>query len=281
MKVLVVGSGGREHAIAWKTAQSSLVELVYCAPGNGGTYFENKCVNVNVCEIDEILKFAKENQIDLTIVGPEAYLVDGIADKFREAGLKIFGPSQKAAALEGSKAFAKDFMKRYGVKTAQYEVFENPVKALNYLNQCNYPIVIKADGLAAGKGVVICGDYREAEKTVNDFMNNDIFQGSGKKVVIEEYIEGTEASILSITDGQTIIPFISSKDHKRIYDGENGPNTGGMGAIAPNPYVTSEVLGLGSFGTKAFTAGMLNRFGSYNVIFPFSIFPATLVNAPE
>lgn len=242
MNILIVGSGGREHAIAWKIAQSNSVRKIYCAPGNGGTAVEEKCENVNIESIDSLAAFAKENNIDLTIVGPEVPLMEGIVDKFKALGLKIFGPSADAALLEGSKAYAKAFMKKYNVKTAAYEVFENKEEALKFLKNCEYPTVIKADGLAAGKGVVICEDYEQAENTVIEFMVKDIFKGSGKKLVVEEFLEGPEASILSITDGETIIPFVSAKDHKQIYDGGKGPNTGGMGAICPNPYCTEEVL---------------------------------------
>lgn len=242
MKILVIGSGGREHAIAWKLAQNKEVEKVYVAPGNGGTYDEEKCGNVNIVDIDELIKFSKENNIDLTVVGPEDPLTKGIVDKFKEEGLKIFGPSQKAANLEGSKAFAKEFMKKYGVKTAAYETFDDSDKAIEYLNTCDYPVVIKADGLAAGKGVVIAKSFEEAKNTIISFMIDDIFKGASNTVVIEEFLEGVEASILSITDGNTILPFISAKDHKQIFDGDEGPNTGGMGVIAPNPYVTEEIL---------------------------------------
>ncbi|MDF2672458.1 MAG: phosphoribosylformylglycinamidine synthase [Clostridiales bacterium] len=242
MKVLIIGSGGREHAIAWKTAQSPLVNRIYCAPGNGGTYFENKCENISLNGIDELLKFAVKNSVDLTIVGPEIPLVEGIVDRFKEKGLKIFGPSREAAMLEGSKSYSKSFMDKYGVKTAWYRDFDNADEARNFLSDCDYPVVIKADGLAAGKGVVICNSFNEAEQTIDDFMIKDIFKGSGKRVIVEEFLEGVEASILSITDGKTIIPFLSAKDHKAIYEGNKGPNTGGMGVIAPNPYVTDEVL---------------------------------------
>lgn len=242
MKVLVIGNGGREHAIAWKAAQNKNVEKVYCAPGNGGTYVEEKCENVNLKTIDEMLKFAKDNSIDLTIVGPEVYLVDGIVDTFKNAGLKVFGPSKEASQLEGSKAYAKEFMEKYGVKTAEYAVFTEIDPAIEYVKTCPYPTVIKADGLAAGKGVVICSCYEEAKKTLEDFMINDIFSGSGKKIVVEEFLDGVEASILSITDGNTILPFISAKDHKNIFDENKGPNTGGMGALAPNPYCTKDIL---------------------------------------
>ncbi|BDR67743.1 phosphoribosylamine--glycine ligase [Clostridium tetani] len=242
MNVLIVGSGGREHAIAWKVSQNPKVEKIYCAPGNGGTALMDKCENIDVEEINFLADFAQKNTMDLTIVGPEVPLVNGIVDIFKERGLKIFGPSKKAAVLEGSKSFSKDFMKKYGVKTAAYEVFYEKDKALDYLKLCSYPIVIKADGLAAGKGVVICEDYSQGEDTITKFMVEDMFGDAGKKVVIEEFLVGVEASILSITDGKVILPFISSKDHKQIYDEDKGSNTGGMGAIAPNPYVTEEVM---------------------------------------
>ena len=241
-KLLLVGSGGREHAIAWKLAQSDKVEKIYVAPGNGGTAIENKCENVNITEISELVKFAKENDIYLTVVGPEDPLTKGITDEFKKEGLRIFGPDKRGAQLEGSKSFSKEFMKKYGVKTAAYEVFTEASKALEYLETCPYPTVIKADGLAAGKGVAICANKDEAVKAINDYMVEDIFKGAGQKVVIEEFLEGIEASILSICDGKTIIPFISGKDHKQIFDGGKGPNTGGMGVVAPTPFVTDEVL---------------------------------------
>ena len=242
MKILLIGSGGREHAMAWKMAQNSEVEKIYCAPGNGGTAKEAKCENVEFHKNCELLKFAKENNISLIVVGPEAPLVDGIVDDFKKEGLRVFGPNKYAAGLEGSKAFSKDFMKKYNVKTAEYAVFTDAESSISYLKKCSYPIVIKADGLAAGKGVVICESYDMAEDTIKSFMVDDVFKGSGKKVVVEEYLEGVEASILSITDGKTILPFVSAKDHKQIFDDNKGPNTGGMGAIAPNPYCTKEVL---------------------------------------
>lgn len=242
MKILLIGSGGREHALAWKIAKNNKVEKIYVAPGNGGTARESKCENINITDINELLEFALNNSIELTVVGPEEPLTKGIVDKFKSKGLKIFGPSKSAARLEGSKSFSKDFMKKYGVKTAKYEVFYDSDKALGYLEGCNYPIVVKADGLAAGKGVAICENKEEAMNAVKSFMVDDIFKGAGEKIVIEEFLEGVEASILSITDGKTIIPFISAKDHKQIFDGGKGANTGGMGALAPNPYVTDEVL---------------------------------------
>lgn len=252
MKVLLIGSGGREHALAFKIAQNKKVNKIFVAPGNGGTAKENKCENINITDINELLNFAIEKEIDMTVVGPEDPLTKGIVDKFKEKGLKIFGPSEKAAMLEGSKSFSKDFMKKYGVKTAEYEVFYDVEKALAYLENCAYPTVVKADGLAAGKGVAICENKEEAINAVKSFMIDDIFNGAGKKIVIEEFLEGVEASILSITDGKTIIPFISAKDHKQIYDGSKGPNTGGMGVVAPNPYVTEEVF-------KDFKENIMNK----------------------
>lgn len=242
MKLLLVGSGGREHAIAWKLSKSPKVSKIFVAPGNGGTAIENKCENVNITDLDELVKFAKENDIYLTVVGPEDPLTKGITNKFKAEGLRIFGPDEAGAKLEGSKSFSKEFMDKYGVKTAQYAVFTDANKALTYLETCEYPTVIKADGLAAGKGVSICFNKEEAVSAINDCMVNDIFNGAGQKIVIEEFLDGVEASILSITDGKTIIPFVSAKDHKQIFDGGKGPNTGGMGVLAPNPYVTNDVM---------------------------------------
>ena len=244
MKILLVGSGGRESAIAFKIAQNEKVSKIYVAPGNGGTALYEKCENLNITDIDELLSFAKENNIDLTIVGPEEPLTKGIVDKFRSEGLRIFGPDKKGAELEGSKSFSKDFMKKYGVSTAEYEVFYDAEEAKAYLETCSYPIVIKADGLAAGKGVVICEELNTALDTIDLFMVQDMFKGAGKKVIIEEFLVGIEASILSITDGKTIIPFLSAKDHKQIFDGNKGPNTGGMGVVCPNPYRNLLILHL-------------------------------------
>lgn len=241
MKILVVGSGGREHTICWKVSQNEKVEKVYCAPGNGGTELLKKGENVNLNGVDEILNFAKEKNIDLTIVGSEELLVDGIVDKFQAEGLRIFGPDKKAALLEGSKAFAKDFMKKYGVKTAAYEVFNEADKAKEYIKNCDFPLVVKASGLAAGKGVLICQNLEEALKAVDEIMIDKVFDSAGEQIVVEEFLDGVEASILSITDSNTILPFISAKDHKKIGEKETGLNTGGMGTIAPNPYVTKEV----------------------------------------
>ena len=240
MKILVIGSGAREHAICNNLLKNEKVLKVYCAPGNAGTAKEKNCENVKISTIDEILNFAKKESIDLTIVGSEEMLVYGIVDKFEENGLKIFGPNKQAAILEGSKAYAKDFMKKYGVKTAEYELFTDYNKANEYLDKCSYPIVIKASGLALGKGVLICQDKEEAKNALEDIMVKKIFKDAGDEIVIEEFLEGVEASILSVTDSNIIIPFISAKDHKKVGDNDTGNNTGGMGVISPNPYYTKE-----------------------------------------
>lgn len=244
MKILLIGSGGREHSMARKLMENKKIEKIYCAPGNGGTALEDKCENIDFSanNIEGLLSFAKENNIDLTIVGPEEPLINGIVDRFTEEGLRIFGPKKSGAMLEGSKCFSKDFMKKYGVKTAKYENFTDYNSALEYLKKQEFPVVIKADGLALGKGVYICENLKDGEDALRDIMVNDIFKGAGKSIVIEEFLQGVEASILSITDGKIIKPFISAKDHKQIFDNGKGPNTGGMGVLAPNPYVTDDVL---------------------------------------
>ncbi len=243
MKILLIGSGGREHALAWKLSQSKKVNKVFVAPGNAGTALQNKCENVDLHSNQEYLKFAKSNKIDLTIVGPEVPLVEGIVDLFSKNKLLIFGPNKSAARLEGSKIFAKKFMQKHNIPTAKFGEFKDPSKAKQYLKtKCNFPIVIKADGLAAGKGVDICNDLQSALKSIDKMMVDKSFKDAGAKVVIEEFLVGPEASIICITDGKTIYPFISSKDHKQVFDNDKGPNTGGMGAICPNPYVTKKVL---------------------------------------
>jgi len=242
MKILIIGSGGREHAIAWKFAQNSKVEKIYVAPGNGGTELLDICENIELSNIEEMVEFAENNKIGLTMVGSEELLVEGIVDKFEERGLIVFGPDKKSAILEGSKAYSKDFMKKYGVKTATYEIFTDYDSSVKYLDTLEYPIVVKASGLAAGKGVIIAQNKEEAVEAAKDMLLNNKFKQADAEIVIEEFLEGVEASILSITDGKTIIPFISAKDHKKIGDGETGLNTGGMGVIAPNPYVTSEIM---------------------------------------
>ena len=241
MKILIVGSGGREHAIAWKISQNQKVEKIFAAPGNAYNKLIKNCENVNINSSDEILNFAKKENIDLTIVGSEELLVDGIVDKFEENNLKIFGPNKQAALLEGSKAFAKDFMEKYGVKTAKYKSFTDKDESVKYLDEMSYPVVIKASGLAAGKGVVIAQNRKEAETTLEDMMVNKAFASAGDTVVIEEFLDGVEISVLSITDTNVILPFISAKDHKKISEKETGLNTGGMGVIAPNPYYTKTI----------------------------------------
>ena len=244
MKVLIVGAGGREHAIAWKISQNEKVEKIFIAPGNAGAELLPKVENVNLSNnIDEYVKFAKENNIDLTFVGSEELLVAGIVDEFHKNGLKIFGPNKQAAILEGSKAYSKDFMKKYGIKTAVYEIFDNAEKAKEFLNNWkDFPVVVKASGLAAGKGVIIAQNLDEAIKAVDDIMIDEKFGDAGNQVVIEEFLDGVEASILSFTDSKVIVPLLSAKDHKKIGENETGLNTGGMGVISPNPYVTDEVF---------------------------------------
>ncbi|MDD5455206.1 MAG: phosphoribosylamine--glycine ligase [Candidatus Ratteibacteria bacterium] len=242
MKILVIGSGGREHALVWKISQSPLVEKIYCAPGNGGIEKQAQCINIKADDIKELKNFALKEKIDLTVVGPEIPLVKGIVDEFEKAGLKVFGPNKKAAQLEGSKIFAKDLMKKYGIPTAEFEVFDNFKKAVSYIKSKKLPIVVKADGLAAGKGVIICKTQDEAIKAVTEIMEDKIFADAGNKVVIEECLEGEEASILAFTDGENIKLLPSSQDHKRIYDDDKGPNTGGMGAYSPAPIVNENLL---------------------------------------
>lgn len=242
MKLLIIGGGGREQALAWKLAQEERVSRIFIAPGNGGSRFINKAENVNLKTIPELLRFAQEQQIDLTVVGSEALLVEGIVDQFEAAGLRIFGPNQKTAQLEGSKRFAKDFMQRYGVKTAAYASFQDCAEALHYLQSCAYPTVIKASGLAAGKGVVICQDQAEAEATVKAIMQDKRFGTAGEEIVIEAFLEGFECSILSFCDGQHIALMQSAKDHKTIGEHNTGANTGGMGVVSPHPLMTEALL---------------------------------------
>jgi phosphoribosylamine--glycine ligase len=242
MKILLIGSGGREHALAWKLTQNKEVEKIFVCPGNAGTQILNKCVNVSLKDNEAMLDYALVNKIDLTIVGPEQPLVDGIVNLFEKHNLKIFGPDKFSAQLEGSKVFSKHFMKKFGIATATYKSFKKPDLAKKYLNTVAYPIVIKASGLAAGKGVNICFNKQQAIKTVDDFMVDDIFKGAGEQIVVEEYLCGVEASIICVTDSKTIVPLISAKDYKTINENNKGPNTGGMGSICPNPYVTKDVM---------------------------------------
>ena len=243
MKILVIGSGGREHALAWRLAQSPRITEVVVAPGNAGTAREAKCRNVDipVTDIDGLLALAQAEHVSFTLVGPEAPLVLGVVDLFQEHGLPIFGPRRGAAQLEGSKAFAKDFLARHGIPTAHYAVFESESEALAHLDHVGAPIVIKADGLAAGKGVIVAMTLAEAKDAVTDMLGNNQFGEAGARVVIEEFLIGEEASFISMVDGRTALPMATSQDHKRVFDGDNGPNTGGMGAYSPAPVVTPEV----------------------------------------
>jgi len=241
MKVLVVGGGGREHALAWKLAQSEKVSQVYGAPGNPGIEKIGKCVNISPTDIEALADFAEKEGIDLTVVGPEAPLVAGIVDEFEKRGLKVFGPSRAAARLEGSKAFSKEMMRKYGVPTADFRVFENPEEAREYIIKKGAPIVVKADGLAAGKGVVVAGTVEEAIEAVNRIMVEKVFGSAGDRVVIEECLSGEEASYLVITDGERFIPLATAQDHKAVFDGDRGPNTGGMGAYSPAPVLSPEL----------------------------------------
>jgi phosphoribosylamine---glycine ligase len=243
MKVLIIGNGGREHALAWKTAQSADVNTIFVAPGNPGTALEPKVENVaiGVEDIEALVAFAKENVIDLTIVGPEAPLVIGVVDAFRAAGLAIFGPTQAAAQLEGSKAFTKDFLARHDIPTAEYQNFTEIEPALAYLQEKGAPIVVKADGLAAGKGVIVAMTLQEAEDAVRDMLAGNAFGEAGHRVVIEEFLDGEEASFIVMVDGKNVLPMATSQDHKRVGNGDTGPNTGGMGAYSPAPVVTQAI----------------------------------------
>ena len=241
MKILIVGGGGREHAIAWKLAKSPKVEKMYCAPGNAGIAELAECVNIGVMEFDKLVAFAKENEIDLTVVAPDDPLAAGAVDAFEAAGLRAFGPRANAAILEGSKAFSKDLMKKYGIPPAAYETFNDPEKALAYLETAKMPIVLKADGLALGKGVLICKDLEEAKAGVKTLMMDKQFGSAGDEIVIEEFMTGREVSVLSFVDGKTIRIMTSAQDHKRAKDGDQGLNTGGMGTFSPSPFYTPEV----------------------------------------
>ncbi len=241
MKVLVIGSGGREHAIIKKIKENKTVEKIYALPGNGGIAADAECVNIGVMEFSKICEFATENKIDFAVVAPDDPLAGGLVDCLLEVGIKSFGPNKAAAIIEGSKAFSKNLMKKYGIPTAEYEIFDNCEKALSYVETCKIPVVIKADGLALGKGVIIALTREEAKETVKDMMENGKFGKSGTTVVIEEFLEGPEVSVLSFTDGNIVVPMVSSMDHKRIGDNDTGLNTGGMGTIAPNPYYTKDV----------------------------------------
>ena len=241
MKVLIVGSGGREHAIAWKVAQSPKVDKIYCAPGNAGIAEFAECVSIGAMEFEKLAAFAKEKEIDLTVIGMDDQLVGGIVDVFEAEGLRVFGPRKNAAILEGSKAFSKDLMKKYNIPTAAYETFNSPEDALAYLETADMPIVLKADGLALGKGVLICNTREEAKEGVKTLMLDKQFGSAGDRIVVEEFMTGREVSVLSFVDGTTIKIMTSAQDHKRAGDGDTGLNTGGMGTFSPSPFYTAEI----------------------------------------
>ncbi|MDK2883591.1 MULTISPECIES: phosphoribosylamine--glycine ligase [Pseudothermotoga] len=238
MKILVIGRGGREHALVWKLAFNKNVSI-YCVPGNGGIEENARCFQLN--RMDQILDFALREKIDITIVGPENYLVDGIADKFEERGLRVFGPRKQAALVEGSKVFAKILMAKYGIPTASFKIFDDPDSAEKYISEIDKPVVVKADGLAAGKGAIVARTKKDAFKAIDSLMRKKIFKEAGDKVVIEDFLEGFEVSALAFCDGKTIVPMLSSMDYKRAYDGNKGPNTGGMGSVTPAPHYTDEL----------------------------------------
>jgi len=249
MKVLVIGSGGREHTIVWKLAQSKRVSKIYCIPGNGGISQIAECVSLDPLNFTDLAEFAKKESVDLTVVGPEVPLVGGIVDFFQAKGLRIFGPSMRAAKMEGSKVFAKNFMKKYNIPTAEFEIFESSKDALDYVEKLSrlsqksgkFSCVVKADGLAAGKGAIVCETKEEALDAIHSIMEDRIFGDAGNKVIIEEKLEGEEASLIGFCDGKTVVPTIPSQDHKPVFDEDKGPNTGGMGAYAPAPVVTEKV----------------------------------------
>jgi phosphoribosylamine--glycine ligase len=241
MKILVVGSGGREHALVWKIAQSPRVSKIYCAPGNAGISEQATIVPIKANDLNGLLEFALKEKIDLTVVGPEDPLTKGIVDLFESKSLSIFGSSKKAAEIEGSKAFAKEMMRKYHIPTGSYEIFGDPKEAKKYIRKLGAPVVVKADGLAAGKGVIVCNTVEEASQSVDRIMVERIFGEAGNRVVVEEYLVGEEASYIAFTDGKVILPMASSQDHKPIFDGDKGPNTGGMGAYSPAPVVTDQV----------------------------------------
>ena len=252
MKILIVGGGGREHAIAWKLSKENNVEKIYCAPGNAGIAKVAQCVNISDSDIENLVKFAKENNIDLTVVGPEVPFVNGIVDEFEKEGLKIFGPNKECSTFEGSKSFSKDFMIRHNIPTAKYKEYTNLDEAISEIDSFGYPVVIKADGLAAGKGVVIPENREDAINTLKEMMSDKKFGSAGDKVVIEEFLSGIETSILAFVDNDTIVPMVSAKDHKKVYNFEKGPNTGGMGTFSPSEIYTDEL-------SKEISEKVLNR----------------------
>ncbi|MDP4093639.1 MAG: phosphoribosylamine--glycine ligase [Bacillota bacterium] len=245
MKILVVGGGGREHALVWKISQSPLVDKIYCAPGNGGISDLAECIPVKAMDIEGVVKFSKEKGIDMVMVAPDDPLAAGMVDALENEGIRAFGPRKNAAVIEGSKAFSKELMKKYNIPTAKYATFTNSTEAIEYLsNQNSYPIVVKADGLALGKGVVIAGSFEEARDAVNSMMNDKVFGEAGNCVVIEEFMKGPEVSVLAFTDGKTVVPMVSAQDHKRALDNDQGLNTGGMGAFSPSKIYTPELASI-------------------------------------
>jgi len=240
MKVLIIGSGGREHALVWKIIQSPKVSQIYCAPGNAGISQLAQCIDINADNIEELVDFAQKEKIDLTVVGPELPLSRGIVNEFNKQGLRIFGPNKEATEIESSKVFSKYLMKKYNIPTANYEVFQNSEEAFDYIKQQTFPLVIKADGLAAGKGVFIVKNLNQAGDALNTLMKKKTFGEAGRQIVIEEFLEGEEVSILAFSDGKTVVPMVSSQDHKKIFDNDQGPNTGGMGAYSPVPFYPNE-----------------------------------------
>ncbi len=241
MKVLVIGSGGREHALAWKLMQSKKVDKIFCAPGNAGISQIAKCVGIRPESHKALIDFAVRNKIGLTVVGPETPLAAGIVDDFQKRKLKVFGPNKKAARLEGSKVFAKEFMRKYHIPTAPFKVFSTSAEAIGFCHSVEYPVVIKADGLAAGKGAVVVKNQKEAEATIDDIMVKKTFGTAGNQLIVESFLRGQEVSIMALADGKTIVPFLSSQDHKQAFDGNRGPNTGGMGAYCPTSFVNEEL----------------------------------------
>lgn len=241
MNILVIGSGGREHALVWKVAKSRKVKKIFCAPGNPGIAQLAECVNIKADDIKGLREFAIKEKINLTVVGPETPLTLGIVDSFEDKGLKVFGPCKKAAELEGSKVFAKNLMQKYGIPTAAYKVFKDPKEAKEYIKEHSFPLVVKADGLAAGKGVIICKTKEDAIDAIKLIMEKKEFGGAGDRIIIEEFLKGEEASFLAITDGKTVLPLPPCQDHKAVFDGDKGPNTGGMGAYSPAPVISAKL----------------------------------------
>ena len=277
MKILVVGSGGREHAITWKLAEDKSIEKIFIAPGNGGTAAENKCINIDIKynDIPALLDFAKNNQIKLTVIGPEEPLSRGIADEFEKAGLAVFGPTEAAARIEASKAFAKDVMKAAGIPTANYAEFQDFEAAKSYVEKKGTPIVIKADGLAAGKGVTVAQTTEEALNALKEIFIDKIFGESGASVVIEDFMVGEEATYLAITDGKTILPLVISQDHKAAYDGDKGPNTGGMGAYTPAPVIKDNMF---RRVTEEIARPMITELAKRNIIYKGVIYAGLMIN---